>query len=316
MHTNITNMFEVEFRIEIQLGAANSSEIAAEYDRFNRVHAVLIFLNAFCSFFNSSQSQIKMFSLSTQRAIFWSTLCCSAMFNAVVLFMKASSMHFRQGGGMNAEFSIYPNTSDPTTDRRLGWLPLTMFPIEPNYTLIVATVALVINISGALAAFIAWYKDIRVRRMPTELCEEYQHSYQFYNLKIAHLLKWALTLIPFFLFVSTVLSFSQHKLSSHFNVNYVSKFWGSYGPDRNYEQGIFDLETWVCDIAVYDNVSPVGSVGFGAACTVELAARWLLLPWLTISSIVASLSWWLIYEETKSVVRSQLVKSIMRMEIV
>lgn len=67
-------------------------------------------------------------------------------------------------------------------------------------------------------------------------------------------------------------------MSFHFNVDYVSKSWGSYGQDQIYERGMFDLETWVCDIAVYDDLSPVGSVGFGAACTAELAARWFLLP--------------------------------------
>lgn len=230
--------------------------------------------------------------------------------------MKASSIHFRQGGSMNAELSIYPNASDSTIDQRLGWLPINMFPVEPLYTFTITSIALVVHSSGTMAAFFVWYKDVRVRQMPTEMCEEYQHTHQIYNLKLAQLLKWSLTFITFFLFVSTVLSFSQHTQSSHFNVNYISQFWGGYGPDRNYEQGLFDLETWVCDIAVYDNASPVGPAGFGTQCVVELASRWLLIPWLVVASAVASLSWWLIYKETKNVIRAQLVKSIMRMEIV
>lgn len=68
--------------------------------------------------------------------------------------------------------------------------------------------------------------------------------------------------------VNTVQKFSHRRQSSRFQFKYLSKFWRSYGQDRNYRHDIVDLEPWGYGIVVYDSVSPVGLARFGDAYTV------------------------------------------------
>jgi membrane-associated phospholipid phosphatase len=130
------------------------------------------------------------------------------------------------------------------------------------------------------------------------------------------MLKWCLTVIPFFVLTSTIITFVQHSQSAHFDVNYVSELFGGYGPNLRYELGTFDLETWVCDIAIFDKISPTGSLGFDAECVIETGTRWLLLIWVLISSMVAQLGWWLLQEEKLNIASALQLKSIMRAEYV
>jgi hypothetical protein len=82
--------------------------------------------------------------------------------------MKVKSITFLKGGGMSFEFSVYPDPWDPTIGRALGWLPLHLFPVAPNFTLAISIFALVINLMGVLSVFIIWMKDIQVLLFPSE----------------------------------------------------------------------------------------------------------------------------------------------------
>ncbi|KAF2430883.1 hypothetical protein EJ08DRAFT_733892 [Tothia fuscella] len=218
-----------------------------------------------------------MSSSNTKRLILCVTLCLTSLIDAIIIGMRTMGVKFVEDAESSA-FPIYPTPSE--SPRTLGQIPLHLFPLQPTFTFGLSIAVFLMNIVGAIMVFVLWLKDVKM-----------------YDARPILVLKWCLTVTPCFIMISVLLTFVQHTQSSHFDIRYISALYGGYGPKRQYEPGVFDLETWVCDLAVFDNISPVLVQGFGTRCEIELVARWLLVPWLISSLLVAGATWYFVRDE-------------------
>lgn len=93
-----------------------------------------------------------------------------------------------------------------------------------------------------------------------------------------------------------------HRSTSHFRDGYVN-FRATFmdekpnkfrGPDDNtfqYDRGTFDLETWSCELKDVPGVGMVAS-DYAHQCSVELAGRALMIPFVVVAWLVAGIGIW------------------------
>ena len=86
-----------------------------------------------------------------------------------------------------------------------------------------------------------------------------------------------------------------HAKSAHFNIHYTSKY-GGYGPSDIYDKGVFDLETWTCELNSVTTIAEEeqSNIGgdMGRQCIIERTTRWVMVPLFVLAAMVAGLAVW------------------------
>ncbi|OCK80002.1 hypothetical protein K432DRAFT_54253 [Lepidopterella palustris CBS 459.81] len=82
-----------------------------------------------------------------------------------------------------------------------------------------------------------------------------------------------------------IVLFVKHRTSSHFNPN-------GLGTDDFYYAGVFDLETWTCEVNRFQDTTPELDFShtidlYGKQCALERAGRWMMIPLMVVSLVVA-----------------------------
>ena len=82
-----------------------------------------------------------------------------------------------------------------------------------------------------------------------------------------------------------------HKSSSHFSERYINRKADrpSSIDGMQYSIGTFDLETWSCELKSVPGASMV-SEDYGKQCSIEMAGRGLMIPFLIVGWILCGLS--------------------------
>lgn len=91
--------------------------------------------------------------------------------------------------------------------------------------------------------------------------------------------------------LATISLFATHKSSSHFNPDYNSrKDPGSgFGVDGVYDRGMFDIETWSCELMNQPGAWMVWE-DYSKQCRIEMAGRWMMIPFILAGVSVAALA--------------------------
>jgi len=86
-----------------------------------------------------------------------------------------------------------------------------------------------------------------------------------------------------------------HAKSARFDIHYTSKYVG-YGPSHIYDKGVFDLETWTCELNSVTIISEEeqSNIGgdMGRQCMIERVTRWMMVPLFVLAAMVAGLAVW------------------------
>ena len=86
-----------------------------------------------------------------------------------------------------------------------------------------------------------------------------------------------------------------HAKSARFNIHYTSKY-GGYGPSYIYDKGVFDLETWTCELNSVTTIAEEeqSNIGgdMGRQCMIERTTRWVMVPLFVLAAMVAGLAVW------------------------
>ncbi|KAJ9635454.1 hypothetical protein H2201_003116 [Coniosporium apollinis] len=224
------------------------------------------------------------------------TLILLIALSIVIVALESTSKDFVDKN-KNAGFSIYPDRSRNEA-RTILALPMQLDMERSDFTLGVSVISLVAGLAGLPFSIWLFRNEKKVRTLRGD-------KLSASNILVAHVqqMNW---MTPVYAFLATLTStallslaslltmFITHARSAHFDPNYKTH-WGWYGPAGAYTKGVFDLETWVCELAYYRGSD--GTRNFSKQCSIEQAARWLLLPFCIVSIVAAGLGWWVMVRE-------------------
>ncbi|KAF2728654.1 hypothetical protein EJ04DRAFT_448899 [Polyplosphaeria fusca] len=88
---------------------------------------------------------------------------------------------------------------------------------------------------------------------------------------------------------SLVSTFVTHKSTSHFLEGYINRKADRPGEGIRYNIGTFDLETWSCELKDVPGARMVAD-DYARQCSVEIAGRLILIPFLIITFVVTGIS--------------------------
>ncbi|KAH7408478.1 hypothetical protein DE146DRAFT_375831 [Phaeosphaeria sp. MPI-PUGE-AT-0046c] len=91
-------------------------------------------------------------------------------------------------------------------------------------------------------------------------------------------------------FSAFVASFVLHSKSEHFSLSYRS-YYGGFGYTGAYDRGVFDLETWTCEVKVLESFR-YHSASLGRQCAAEFAGRASIAIVSTFAIIMFVAVWW------------------------
>lgn len=212
------------------------------------------------------------------------------------LVLKAYSYNFIE---INAEMGFYlvneEVQGEPAGDNLVAALPHNLFRVPEKIVLVVAMLNIVLSMAHLV--FVAW--DWKAgRRVSSSLTSYMDVKLTSRKTQTRAFRRNALVLhvINAILVLTALIAMSvSHKGSSTFQYEFISKEPNAVSPSGyryyRYDSGMFDLETWTCEL---ENVSGVGDArkDYRAQCEIEVAARMVLVPFFLAAMAVAGLSTW------------------------
>ncbi|KAF2261433.1 hypothetical protein CC78DRAFT_619396 [Lojkania enalia] len=90
---------------------------------------------------------------------------------------------------------------------------------------------------------------------------------------------------------SLVSIYVTHKMTSHFSARYVNFKADHTDEGVWYRIGTFDLETWSCELKTEPGAKIVWE-DYGMQCEIEIAARWVMIPFMICAFAVALTTIW------------------------
>ncbi|KAJ8116837.1 hypothetical protein OPT61_g1820 [Boeremia exigua] len=207
------------------------------------------------------------------------------------LALKAYSYSFIES---NAEMGFYLMTEGmpkPTGEEVLvAALPHNLFRVPEKLVLVVAM--LNILLSMAHLAFVAWEWKAG-RQIRTQAFRR--------NAMVLHIINAVLVL------TALIAMSVSDKASSKFEYDLIPKEPNAVSPSGyryyRYDSGIFDLETWTCELMKPEVVGEARS-DYRAQCEIEVAGRTIMAPFFLAALAVASLSVWTFFVGRKQEPRS------------
>ncbi|KAJ4378294.1 hypothetical protein N0V86_005994 [Didymella sp. IMI 355093] len=198
------------------------------------------------------------------------------------LVLKAYGYNFIE---LNTEMGFYlvgnEVAGDLVGDNLVAALPHNLFRGSEKLVLVVAM--LNILLSMAHLGFVAW--DWKTgRRTQTRAFRR--------NAMVMHIVNAILVL-------SSLIALSvAHKDSSTFQYELIPNEPNAVSPSGyryyRYDAGVFDLETWTCEL---ENAKAVGDAkkDYSAQCQIEVAGRMILVPFFLAAIAVAGMSVWALF---------------------
>lgn len=108
----------------------------------------------------------------------------------------------------------------------------------------------------------------------------------WYKTQIVLFILFATTSLAFSAFIT---SFVLHGRSAHFSLSYHS-YYGGFGGTTLYDQGIFDLETWTCEVKHLPSFRSFTSLG--QQCAAEGGGRIGIAIQSIIAIVMLMAVWW------------------------
>ncbi|KAF2625507.1 hypothetical protein BU25DRAFT_345841 [Macroventuria anomochaeta] len=214
------------------------------------------------------------------------------LLSIAALVLKAYSYGFIE---FNAEMGFYlvndEVQGEPEGENLVAALPHNLFRVPEKLVLVVAM--LNILLSTAHLAFVSWdWKS--GRRTQTRAFRR--------NAIVLHIINAILVL------TALIAMSVSHKASSPFKYDLIPKTPNAVSPSGyryyRYDSGIFDLETWTCEL---ENAKGAGEArkDYQAQCDIEVAGRTIMVPFFLVALAVAGLSVWALVIGGKHGTRSE-----------
>lgn len=222
------------------------------------------------------------------------------LLSILALALKVSSYNFIEVNGEMGFYLVSNGTSGAGEGNHMGdslvaALPHNLFRVPEKLVLVVAM--LNILLSMAHLGFVAWdwragrrVRSSEPKHIRVELTKHQTQTRSFLrNAMVLHVINAILVLC------AMVGLSVAHRDSSTFNYKLIPREPNAVSTSGyryyRYDAGIFDLETWTCELM---NAPAVGDAmkDYGAQCQIEVAARMVLVPFFLASIAITGLSTW------------------------
>ncbi|CAE7193832.1 hypothetical protein PTT_11077 [Pyrenophora teres f. teres 0-1] len=195
-----------------------------------------------------------------------------------VVTFKAKSYSFIEDNRMTGfDFQMSEGAGQPAQEIVVATLPRRMYAIPAKLTIISA--AMSILIAAAHLGFVVtdWKKGDRTQ----------SHVFRR-NIMMFHIIN---AIVVLFALVSIYVT---HVNSSHFRDNYINILASQRNATQTYvryDAGIFDVETWTCQLQRAQGVGMVQN-DYGKQCADEIAGRAVMIPFMLLAWLIAGVGIW------------------------
>ncbi|KAL1600225.1 hypothetical protein SLS59_005849 [Nothophoma quercina] len=213
-----------------------------------------------------------------------------------VLVLKAYSYSFIES---NAEMGFYLANDEvqdePEGQNLVAALPHNLFRVPEKLVLVVSMLNILLSL--AHLAFVAWDWKAR-RRVSSRSFPDTRWKADFKQTQTRAFRRNALmlyTVNAILVMTALIAMFVSHKASSPFKYELIPRTPNTVSPSGyryyRYDSGIFDLETWTCELEYVKGVGEARK-DYAAQCQIEVAGRTIMVPFFLVALGVAGLSVW------------------------
>lgn len=206
------------------------------------------------------------------RAAYGVLLVLLVILAAATIGLKATTINFIED---NRNTGFVFDTGEPETVI-MAALPRLLYTAPAKIEMVAGIISVSIGVGHAAFVFMNWKEGKKTQ------------AYAFRrNMMFLHFSNSIIVLL------ALISIYVTHKSSSHFSERYINNKADRPSSEDGirYNRGTFDLETWSCELRTVDGARMVQE-DYAQQCVVEMAGRFIMIPFLVVGSALAALSIW------------------------